>query len=227
MNTIANYDAVAHEYYDPDAHPTCDNFRQLSRKFIGAHLHLSKTVLEIGAGRSVVAEILEEHGRSLLGLTVQDKSREMLEYSSHWFPFLSNHFISDAHKTPCRDSFFDTIVSSLGDPYNNLETMTEVHRILASGGRYLITLPDHEWAVSFRNDEQTKYAEFLTRSGEKLLVPSLTMAFDEQVELANEAGLSLDLHQRLTLDGVRGRISPKLSRDKYVLECFVFRKHRS
>lgn len=57
----STFDVVAPEYYDPVRHPTCGNFRRASEILLAKWLSKFegiREVCEVGAGKSVVAELL-------------------------------------------------------------------------------------------------------------------------------------------------------------------------
>src|SRR5216683_2735662 len=81
---VASYELVAQEYYDAERHPTCANFREASRLLFRRWLSLvpnRKLICELGAGKSLLAEILTEALRSLDTVTLVDESPSMLAYS--------------------------------------------------------------------------------------------------------------------------------------------------
>src|SRR5580658_7644900 len=82
----SSYEDVAAEYYDSERHPTCANFRGASRLLLRTWLvgKRNTRLCEIGAGKSVVAEILSDLGYPLGHVTLVDDSPSMLGYSKHW-----------------------------------------------------------------------------------------------------------------------------------------------
>src|ERR1017187_194649 len=80
---LSSFNVVADEYYIPSRHPTCKNFRTGSLMIIAPWLlpAQSDVACEVGAGKSIVAELLLTSGRSLNRLLLTDESARTLEYS--------------------------------------------------------------------------------------------------------------------------------------------------
>src|SRR5882762_6235910 len=165
-SAVQSYDCVAAEYYDTERHPTCSNFGELSERFIASRFpHKADswtTILEVGAGRSMVAPLMTGVGLQLDRLTLLDCSSVMLAYSQPWACSGAKLVVADAQSTGLARSSFNLIVASLGDPYNRLPFWQEVSRLLRSGGICLFTSPAFEWASRFRGGD-SDYAEFLLR----------------------------------------------------------------
>ena len=84
IENISTYETLAPEYYDPVRHPTCANFRYASKQIIKPWLEKLtdyRPICEVGAGKSVAAELLLEAGESTADLFLTDSSQSMLEYS--------------------------------------------------------------------------------------------------------------------------------------------------
>lgn len=150
---INRYKYVAAEYYDDKLHPTCANFRHLSKLFFKEKLTTYKNgnIIEVGAGKSVVAEILLENDIDISTLTITDLTEEMLGYSNVYMDFGASLSIEDATILQgIDDNTGDLICSSLGDPYNLLLFWETAHRVLKRNGRVLFTTPSYEWALKYR-----------------------------------------------------------------------------
>ncbi len=169
FSTLATYDDVADEYYDKSLHPTCANFAELSERFFRRRLqpdsYKDKNVLEVGCGRSIVAEILVNNEISLNGLTLLDSSPRMLSYSEQWQQRGASLVVADAQDTRLLSHSFHLIISSLGDPYNGAPFWSEIERLLMVGGACLFTTPSYEWAQRFRRGTDFHSAEFLRSDG--------------------------------------------------------------
>ncbi len=61
---VPPYDALASEYYDAQLHPTCANCGELSSRFLsthfGKHAISTRSALEVGTGKSILAEVFEK-----------------------------------------------------------------------------------------------------------------------------------------------------------------------
>jgi SAM-dependent methyltransferase len=192
--SVSSYDEVADEYYDRKRHPTCSNFNYLSRLYIGSKLSgldAASTVVEVGAGDSSVAPLIQTQGRSLTNLVITDASLGMLRHSRKWEPFGATVHICDATSMHSADASIALVVAGLGDPYNTPEFWKEIHRILMPGGQVIFTVPSFEWAVRFRgtvNPVSACGAEFELRDGRTVLVPSFVYPLERQIEMIENAG---------------------------------------
>jgi SAM-dependent methyltransferase len=219
MNNIqsieaASYELVAVEYYDSVRHPTCANFREASsilfRKWFN-RIADNTRVCEIGAGKSLVAEILTKERRSLRGLVLIDESPSMLSYSEIWKEEGVKLVIGSASALPCGSDSLDVVASCLGDPYNSIALWNEVHRVLKPNGRCLFTTPSYDWAQAFREGTEMKASEFELRDGSHILLPSYIYSEKEQVRLIESADLKVsDISSVSTRDLCCTKLSPKL-----------------
>ncbi len=194
--STSTYDDLADEYYDREIHPTCDNFRQISKKLIFSALqecgHLEGAILEIGAGRSVVCELHDDFGipRHLSSVVLSDGSRGMLSYSTQWNNSVSGMVVCDARSLPFIDSGIALIVCSLGDPYNDIGFWREAYRVLSPKGKIVFTAPSYEWAMRYRSTEPLggpHLAVFSTRAGARS-VPSYVLNDGSQCMLCKSSG---------------------------------------
>src|ERR1700728_1042873 len=160
---VVSYDLIAQEYYDPKRHPTCANFRDASRILLRRWLAPTPTqarICDVGAGRSLSAEILREERRSLGLLVLVDQSRPMLAYSEGWRGDGATLCVASASALPYSSEYFDVVASSLGDPYNLDSFWAEIHRVLKIGGKCFFTTPSYDWAQAFRSapDSDSKHS---------------------------------------------------------------------
>ena len=193
-----SYDALASEYYDPVAHPTCYNFNRLSRIYLQRSVPeplLNTNILEIGAGDSSAAAILHARGYLLDGLEITDASAVMLAYSERWVSSGCKLSIADAHSLPREDGSVALLVAGLGDAYNVPEVWREISRVIEPGGKVLFTIPSFQWAARFRLDKfgggNPFEAEFQLRDGRVVTVPSFILPLDEQIRMMEDAGLMI------------------------------------
>jgi ubiquinone/menaquinone biosynthesis C-methylase UbiE len=203
--TEVTYGYLAKEYYDELLHPTCANFRIASKELINDFIKTSNirknNVLEIGAGKSVLIEVLEELNFSIENLIISDKEKNMLHHTESMNKNKSYSLIeTDAQSTNFPDDTFDLIVSSLGDPYNTEKLWSEISRILLPGGLCIFTTPSYEWSNTFRKSPNVhKYAEFITLLKEKVYVPSFIYDFGEQKQLIEKFNLSIQTSRAINL----------------------------
>ena len=215
----ASYEQIASEYYDPERHPTCANFREASAVILRGWLQsfppARGIVCEAGAGKSLLAELLAERDPSALrGLLITDASPSMLRYSGEWESRGARLSLCEASDLPVGDGEVGLLVSSLGDPYNEPAFWDEARRVLSPGGRVFFTTPSHEWATAFRAGAagaEAMAAAFDLSDGRKLLVPSWIYTDGGQRSLVEGHGLSVEEVVDVRLSELKsGKISPKL-----------------
>src|SRR2546429_557442 len=106
---LGSYEELASEYYDPLRHPTCANFREASalilKKWVMAHPGQFRW--EVGAGDSVLAELLSESAPGTKGVVIADASLSMLKYSSRWTTQGALLVVSRAESLPVTDGHVD------------------------------------------------------------------------------------------------------------------------
>jgi SAM-dependent methyltransferase len=212
-----SYADLADEYYDPTRHPTSTNFRAASLRiidsWIGGRLPHG-AIVDVGAGDSIVGELFDRRKKSLRRLTLLDASPDMLRHSERWISRGARPLIADATTLPLGDASVALLVASLGDPFNKRPFWERVTRVLRPRGFAIYTTPSYEWAARFRpkHEEPLDAAEFATREGDRLLVPSIVLPESEQIQLFSSVGLATEVVQHVLLAGLEGMpISPKLS----------------
>lgn len=211
---FSNYEAIASEYYDERRHPTCANFFELSKQFIEPRLlarpSLGAGILEVGAGKSVVALSLAHYRKSISDVTLLDQSAGMLRHSQCWSKKVRAIVVGDACNSGLPDSSFDLVVSSLGDPYNSELFWAEAYRLLVSGGVCLYTTPAWEWASRFRVETNPSAAEFSLSSGAKVYVRSNVPQTEVQRDTMRAAGFRIEEEVAYSLRSLRGTPSAKI-----------------
>jgi SAM-dependent methyltransferase len=210
---ISQYEDLADEYYDRLRHPTCWNMRELSAlAVVPALCHglpATGTLVEVGAGLSMLAPEADEQG-FLDRVVLVDSSPTMLSHSKRWIGRGAHGLVAPAEGTGLPDRSAALIVSSLGDPYNDAAFWREVARLLAPGGQCLFTTPSFEWASAFRRPESTGAAEFLTRAGMRMNMPSRVFDRADQIRLIETARLEVASIQGFGTGHLRGEVAPKL-----------------
>lgn len=211
----SSYDAIAGEYYNARRHPTCHNFNRLSRLFIAERFtseFASKRVLEVGAGDSSIAPLMEQHGWGFRFLTISDSSPSMLRHSEKWRARGARIIAGDAESLTHWSERTDLIVAGLGDPYNTPKFWREARECLQVNGSVIFTLPSFEWAARFREvGEEQSVARFVIETGEHVDVPSLIPALDDFFSMIEDAGLTVVHFEALGADKLgTDLISPKI-----------------
>ena len=212
-----SYDLLAAEYYDPARHPTCADLRAASRltleHFLASGRVERDTVIELGAGRSLVAEVFSQHGWAMDNLVLTDVSAAMLGHSVIWSGMGCKLITGAAAGLDLPDGSADIIVACLGDPYNDEALWCSVARLLKPGGLSFYTTPSFLWACQFRNLHQQDMhdrAEFLV-SGKSIFLPSLILPVEGQIAMIEAAGLHVRTVEHLKIrDLPGGARSPKL-----------------
>jgi len=217
-NTFGTYEDLASEYYDSIRHPTCANFREGSKiilsKFLDDFSLENRKLCEVGAGKSLIAELLENTNVSPNCFFITDLSFSMLAYSKQWNSHGAFLVVADAIKLPFPSNSMEIVISSLGDPYNTSLLWVEIFRILEPNGTFLFTTPSYEWATSFRrkdSGEAFRLAEFELSNGKHIWVPSWIYSINEQLKRIKKEGFFSQGVISVPLSRLKGkRISPKL-----------------
>jgi ubiquinone/menaquinone biosynthesis C-methylase UbiE len=210
---VASYERLAAEYYDPSQHPTCANFRQASQVLLE---RLTPDVpaersCEVGAGDSLLADLLVRRGRDVAGLLITDAYDAMLEYSRRWEQRGAVLAVARAERLPVANQSILLVVASLADPYDEGSFWSEVARVLMPGGQCLMTTPSWTWAHSFRADGLPEdLAQFELRNGETLYVPSYVREPSDQRHLIERHGLHVVHEDSITLSAIAEPVSEKL-----------------
>jgi ubiquinone/menaquinone biosynthesis C-methylase UbiE len=218
---FGSYEELASEYYDAGRHPTCANFREASatiiRRWLSPELGKAGWICEVGAGKSLVAEILSTNSNRLDYLVITDASPSMIAYSQPWAKLGARLVVAPANQLPLPNKSVSCLISSLGDPYNEDEFWQEAHRVLIPGGRIVFTTPSAEWAMAFRawsGSATFEGAEFELSSGRHVYVRSIIYTPDQQLSIMERAGFRAieTTHVRVS-DLETSILSPKLRPD--------------
>jgi hypothetical protein len=170
-------------------------------------------ICEVGAGKSVLSEILDDLSNTAKAVYITDSSEKMLKHSDQ---FIGENIIK---KVIAADSIynlrvkFDIVVASLGDPYNDSAFWEACFATLNFGGECYFTTPSYEWASQFRENAPTErkdHAMFMRKDGSIHYVPSLIYSQQSQVELINSTGLVFRDYECLG-SGSLIEVPPKIS----------------
>ncbi len=214
VNQERSYATLAVEYYDPQRHPTCANFRWASERLLerlvpdppGAWL------CEAGAGDSALAAVLAGRDAPLRDVLITDDSAEMLEHSRRWEGRGARLAVAPATALPVGDGSVDLLVASLADPYDDEAWWREAARVLAPEGRVVLTTPAATWAGAFRASakEPAASARFVLADGTVVDVPSLVRSPAEERALIATAGLRVVAEHAISRAEILLPVSPKL-----------------
>jgi SAM-dependent methyltransferase len=188
---------LADEYYDSTRHLTCANFREASAQLLAAWLserNLEESwTCEVGAGKSLLAEVASRSSIPVGQMVILDSSPEMLSHSRRWEPLGARRLVADANHLPLASGIFGFLISIMGDAYNTKRFWREAERVLHAGGEILFTTPSYLWAKRYRSraNEPLEVATFDLADGRQLQFPSLVRPVADQIRLIEEVGLRL------------------------------------
>ena len=166
---------------------------------------------EVGAGSSLLAELLWRRHRGLDGLLITDALPEMLEHSRRWERCGAALAVAPAASLPVPDASLDLVVGSLADPYDDDSLWEEVSRVLAPGGLCVLTAPSAVWAHRFRVEGSPGHAaEFVLADERTVYVPSLVRSPEEERRLIEDHGLTIASEASTALAALDEQISSKL-----------------
>lgn len=216
--TPSMYEAVAAEYYDVEAHPTCSNFREGSIRLVTDLLEVANIAggrwCDAGSGRSVLVEVLANHRPRWVPriLLLVDSSATMLGHTRTRGNPLEQFLVADVHSLPIDEASLDFVVASLGDPYNDEAYWSELARVVQLGGQVIFTTPSFGWATKYRRAEGSSpdAARFVLRTGEVVDLPSFILALETQVTMMRAAGFSLRAAMQVNAEEITGQLSAKL-----------------
>ncbi len=216
-DALDSYDLVGLEYYDSIRHPTCANFRTASAylltKWFAEFFRAGTWICEVGVGRSLAAEMVENVGGSLNRLLLTDVSSAMIAHSARWARDGAPLVLADAEALPIDSGALSLLVASVADPFNRPSFWREVARTLSRGSIALFTTPSYDWATAFRGSDNgnNTAAEFEVVSGKRVLVPSFIYPPERQISMIEGADLSVDRVVDVPISALNGeRLSPKL-----------------
>jgi hypothetical protein len=228
--SLGTYDSLASEYYVAERHPTCAALRQASslalRDFLKAD-RPSGRWCEVGAGKSLLLEEAKDLSiRFESPVVVIDSSRAMLMNTPRDLIASADPLLGDAHRLPLRSSVFAGIAVSLGDPFNGTRLWAELARVALKGCRVCFTVPDYEWAVTYRQLEgsPSDVARFVLDSGEIVDLESIITSEPAQTEVAAQAGFIIEKVEHVAVSRLATPPPPKLRVASDALTAYWFRK---
>lgn len=184
-----SYEHLAAEYYDP-SHETCRLIEAVTKSAIGPIIDsfaAYHSVLDIGCGRGSGALLGTPPGTRWFSL---DASRMMLRHQ-----LSGSRIQADARRMPIRSMSFKRVIALLSDPYFTAELWSEIQRVLAPGGRAIVTLPHEDFELPLRTIKGTKphHAMFRLRSGAKIFRTSHLATDDRIACLAENQDMSVSI----------------------------------
>jgi SAM-dependent methyltransferase len=173
----------------------------------------SGLLVDVGAGHSVLAEMLSKRGRTLGNVLLLDSAPAMLSHSAQYQGDGALLTVADATLLPLRPRSASLIVASLGDAFNVQKFWDEVAGCLGPSGTCIFTAPAYEWARSFRRSaphECDDLAYFELSDARSAYVPSIINSVEGQRKLIEHAGLRLIDVSSVTAFEIPIPYSPKI-----------------
>lgn len=212
MDATDAYARLATEYYLPDCNRTCQALRDASRRLLERLLPTEPgggSLVELGAGRSLLASPCQRAGIPLQRLVISDAVAQMLAYSQEWERRGARLLCAPAHDVPLPAASASVIVASLADPYNTPGSWKEITRLLEPGGRVIFTTPSWEWAQLQRGG--TPAARFTLRDGREVTAPSHVPTESGQREMIEREGLEVRERAWVRCEELETPLPPKLA----------------
>jgi hypothetical protein len=120
--------------------------------------------------------------------------------------------LADCERLPLAAASCSLLLASLGDPYNTERFWNEAARVCVPGADLWFTTPAYDWARSYRSDHLINWAEFVTRFGEHVLVPSIIIPRRVLLGRAENAGFTFVEYRAIRGAEISGPLSWKFDR---------------
>jgi hypothetical protein len=159
-----------------------------------------------------VPEVFCDGHWTSLSISLVDESPVMLQHSDEDLLKISRVFYSDVSRFQI-DQGFDLAISSLGDPYNSVESWAQVASHVNQNGYLFYSTPTLEWAMRFRiGEEGTKVhvSRFLDRDGRIHDLPSIVIGLEQQLSLFASVGFHLKKTSDFYVEDLSSPVSQKL-----------------
>jgi len=232
-----SYESVSAEYYDARRHPTCANFTEASHLLfdifqdeIGNHLLSlirSGDFLDVGCGRSVLAQELLSRNTHWRRLVLADDAPGMLAHSRVFCGESVELMLATGSALPLDDASIDVATAFMGDPFNTPETWRELARVIRPGGLALLTMPSFEWANTFRSTslgERIGAALFVVEARDEIHLPSHVMSRPEQEKMVQSTGFTPVAYRNVRTTELKGPLSAKLEASAHTAEGYLVRR---
>ncbi|MFK4540372.1 SAM-dependent methyltransferase [Bradyrhizobium ottawaense] len=215
---------MALEYYNPDLHPTCADFRVASRLFLesffGEHKPTGR-IADVGCGLSIVRDFVDRN------LVLIDSSAQMLAKN---LGSVEKRLLN-VEEQSFGDAEFDWVFAILADPFNSIAVWRNIRSALKDGGRCIFVVPSYRWALNFRahsSDERKGFACFRKADNSFVYLRSTILSPADQVELIEFAGLRFVNAVHVLMGELPEIKSPKisdaLSKDQPLLDVYQAEK---
>lgn len=168
------YNKIAMEF-DDKHRPTTKNFHELSIPFfdyiLSNVIEKKMKVLEVGAGNGWLRKRFRWPEVDYLSVDIAEN--------------MEGNIVASVDSLPFADESFDYVFSSLGDPFFYKEALQEICRVLKTGGKFIFSTPDYEWASQSRG---TDMMNTFSKDGKKVAVYSFTYNNEQMREVWGECG---------------------------------------
>ena len=173
------YDLLAKEY-DDKCHRTCRDFEFIISKNLHvafdkldqACKHPLKDIIDIGTGTgNGIGYLLQNYPDNDFNIDILDISKNMLDITQQKY----KDAIRSAHNRSIFDFIskttkqYDLALSFLGDPYGNDYFIHNIKRIIKKDGFLLLCLPNYDWAVWTRKDNDKLNITYFKTADNKTL----------------------------------------------------------
>lgn len=203
------YDIIADEFTE-DKRVTTHNFHTSSIPFfeyaISNYIRTGDKVLEVGPGQNW---LLSNFHFPEIDYYAIDVSRNMM---SHLNTTCGKRIVGSIRNTFFPSSSFDIVIASLADPFFYPASLSEICRILKTGGRLIFTIPSLEWSSCIRDKENANKTKFLLSNQACSEVFSFTYSLEELRKMLADAGFQIIYSTEVSMDRFSGEeISPAIS----------------
>lgn len=187
------YKAVAPEFTDARRLTTA-NFHQLTAPYFERAirtLHPESRCLEIGPGRGWL--------RKSFSSWPPGTDYHSLELVAEMNDANTDARLGTVRMLPYPTEFFDTVLSSLGDPYCYPLALCEIRRVLREDGTFIFSAPSASWSHALRAPESSHRTSFVLSNGEQATVYSFTFELPDLVDLFSTCGFEVNEARELSI----------------------------
>lgn len=203
------YDTIASEFTD-DKRVTTHNFHTSSIPFfeyaVNNYIREGDKVLEIGPGQNWLSSNFHFPEIDYHSVDVSGNMMKHLGTNN------GRDIVGSIRNTFFPSGFFDIVIASLADPFFYPASLSEIYRIVKTGGRFIFTIPSSEWSSCIREKGNANKTKFLLSDRSYSEVFSFTYSLEELRNMLVDGGFQIVYSAELTMDrSFEGEISPAIS----------------